>query len=556
MSASTHNARDIEDTLHALDDKLKWFDMELAKPEAPMVRLTKELLRLLQDHDIIYEITIPSAHVGIHPDNRAGEGVIPSECYSLVSAIYSHGWDEEQCDPIAGELPPPDSLRYHEIIKFNKKIVEDAAGMLPPYPDGNIKIISVTCSHNNQGNRIIFYEMPCEDLRIAENGKFSLHKIGQKEPLYATACTKGLTWRVVRYQFEDRFPRLMSRISEAKNAPQQIARTESRPEVLNKIQVIAKQYLDQRGLPIPWDLVERHAMRGVPPFKDEIPEMVIFVKVLSGGLSEPVLLHELQEFIKSLRRSIRVVTGAQYAAVAQVKVPPGTCMLFRFGVIKALLSASDKFATSPVVSLGDIASIGTKQLKFALQADNIQCEARKYADANGLEGSMKTTLMGLLDVRVVHHVFQRPDPSRGTFKSLASIGAALVSEHSSLTRQQHVMPPAFVETTIANKQAGASAPPILELQPAPIVEYTATGELRNPVQALNDEGFSIGTTVLHSKSEQFYDIVGMNAEGVTIQMPKVNEKDKAVKETVLPAHFLREYVFAKVDKKEPTGNQR
>ena len=111
--------RDIEKALDMLEPQLQHFSDELDKPDAPLVRLVEELLELMMKHDLIFYLVISSDHVGVHFDNRAGLGVVPSECDTLVSNICSHGYSLKEVDPIASEVPPPDHPRAQMFIDFN-----------------------------------------------------------------------------------------------------------------------------------------------------------------------------------------------------------------------------------------------------------------------------------------------------------------------------------------------------------------------------------------------------------------------------------------------------
>ena len=54
-----------------------------------------------------------------------------------------------------------------------------------------------------------------------------------------------------------------------------------------------------------WERVQREAARSGSPFKDELEGLCTFVRELSGGLVNPVLLFELRDFGKQLQ-TVRV----------------------------------------------------------------------------------------------------------------------------------------------------------------------------------------------------------------------------------------------------------
>ena len=73
-----------------------------------------------------------------------------------------------------------------------------------------------------------------------------------------------------------------------------------------------------------------------------------------------------------------------------------------------------------------------KTLKLLEKAEAFLAAGRKLLDTEGITPPLRSTVCGLLDVRVVHHVCSKPDESRGQFKSLPAVGYAWVQELSSM----------------------------------------------------------------------------------------------------------------------------
>ena len=68
-----------------------------------------------------------------------------------------------------------------------------------------------------------------------------------------------------------------------------------------------------------WDRVHREAARAGAPYKSELKGLVEYVKQLSGGLKSPVLLNDLQSFLRLLDHQ-RTVDGLMYDAVAKLQI--------------------------------------------------------------------------------------------------------------------------------------------------------------------------------------------------------------------------------------------
>ena len=88
-------------------------------------------------------------------------------------------------------------------------------------------------------------------------------------------------------------------LQESGNATQQIARCESRIEVMLKVREIARRNMNRHNDPM-WGNVTIQAARGGSAFKDELPGLVSFVCHLSGGLQNPIFLYELRDFARQL----------------------------------------------------------------------------------------------------------------------------------------------------------------------------------------------------------------------------------------------------------------
>eukprot|EP00959_Pyramimonas_sp_CCMP1952_P413054 8655548-Pyramimonas_sp.AAC.1 len=90
----------------------------------------------------------------------------------------------------------------------------------------------------------------------------------------------------------------------------------------------------------PWDKVRRQAGRGAV-FEHEMDHMVDYGKWLSGGLDNPVLLHELGNFCRHLTRAT-IVEPDVAATIATCKIAEeGSGALFKLARVKAMYGPSD-----------------------------------------------------------------------------------------------------------------------------------------------------------------------------------------------------------------------
>ena len=105
-----------------------------------------------------------------------------------------------------------------------------------------------------------------------------------------------------------------------------------------------------------WLIVEREALRGSPKFANEVVDLRKYVMSLGGDGG--VLLKDIISFSKTLKRP-RVVTGMVLAAIAKTALGEDGhgAIQFRQDLIKAMMSASDKYARGGMQNLADVSLI-------------------------------------------------------------------------------------------------------------------------------------------------------------------------------------------------------
>ena len=89
---------------------------------------------------------------------------------------------------------------------------------------------------------------------------------------------------------------------------------------------------------------------------------------------------------------------------------------------KALVSASEKFGDRPLVQASELSALGTRHTHVVQQAEKMLCIAREVISSVGCNAVARSQLLGLMDVRVAHHVLQKQCPAKGSFLSLSHIG--------------------------------------------------------------------------------------------------------------------------------------
>ena len=152
---SKENWQFMVDTLSDLSDK--------------PVQKIKDLVEFMISINLIYVLTIPPEHVGVHDENRDGTGFAWVDVHNLCALVLGMGWLDNQW-ALCAEVEP-----FSTIIKFNKDLVASALGRLG---GGAISYASLAASHCNAMLRLFIGEGAAavktdeKTLSVCENGAF------------------------------------------------------------------------------------------------------------------------------------------------------------------------------------------------------------------------------------------------------------------------------------------------------------------------------------------------------------------------------------------------
>ena len=115
---------------------LKDIEKRFSEPNAPLQLLKDEVKRLLALKKLMIKAIVDSKWLGVHPENRYGDGVVPADVLGLISDIYSQGASKSALlEPTACEAPPSGHSRQIQFEAFNKGIIGGSGGQLPEFED-------------------------------------------------------------------------------------------------------------------------------------------------------------------------------------------------------------------------------------------------------------------------------------------------------------------------------------------------------------------------------------------------------------------------------------
>ena len=508
----------IAGAIDGIRGRMELIRIEVDKPDAHIVALRDEVKAIPRGCGMLSREKLNSSRMGVHPDNRYGDGTVASKVLNLISGIFTQGFSLKALqDPTCFEMPPMNTKRFQQYTDFNNECMAQSAGQLPHYKDA-IRHVSLTCGHTSQGFRCWQEGVDHSDDRFTQGGKLSIRRLEELQPAYADAVNNGIEWDVFRWQFEEAFPWTPSLFQEAGNATQQIAACESRLEVMMKIRQIAKRNATKNssaaGLGDPdWAKVKQEAIRSGSPFASEIDGLTEFVKELSGGLEDPVFLNEFKAFCKQLKVE-RIIRGVICNAVAKLKIGiEGNAPLFRMAAMKAMASASDKYSRGEEQALfktSDIATFASEKKKaMVMSCESFLLKVREVAKKEGLRAEMWDTVVGLADVRMIHYIANKPDQNRGIYNSLGAIGYAFVQEMAQMLKRviQSPWPP----------PKGGTGPAIAASSASSTVKvFSREGHWANIADTLKAKGFAIDAKVAHAKSDAIFTISAIDEKNITL----------------------------------------
>ena len=111
--------------LAAMEFQMEQIFDKLDGNEAPICQLRDEVLELLRNNALLYTWLIHCMGVGVHPENRFGDGIIPKRILELLISICEAGWSHNELgQPFAVEMPPQGIKLFEEYRESNVALTQ------------------------------------------------------------------------------------------------------------------------------------------------------------------------------------------------------------------------------------------------------------------------------------------------------------------------------------------------------------------------------------------------------------------------------------------------
>jgi hypothetical protein len=305
--------------------------------ETQLVAGCRKFLKVCKNHNISYEINIPSKLVWLSEKNRNKLGLSPIDVYELMDSIQKVGYSDDEVKAVCREANQA-GPELDAVIEFNTSIVKASKGMLPAFSKELLKYKALWGSHANLSLHCIAAQLPHTNKVLTVDGRLNAEKIRETQPDWAERVHTGMKWTVLPDWLFSVFENLETLMQSAGNVTQQVAKAESMGQVLTKI------YTDmtRMGQPVDFAALKNSVLRSSPPFQDCIGAMSAFVLKWGG---DGVLLHQSIAFQQTRAGAKRFISSDMWDALCpdfKVGNVSNQCVHFRYALWRAAMSLDIK----------------------------------------------------------------------------------------------------------------------------------------------------------------------------------------------------------------------
>lgn len=250
------------------------------------VAAMSNMFQYLKAHNLCYTHRVNPSLVHVHPQNRDGIGVYPTEVRTLLSDIGDAGWSWSEVKAIATEVPSLD----RSVEDFNRQLVANSNGLLPEVRPGTVKYASLSATHTNMVLRLFAAAEKHPDERFTTSGTLSMEKLSKHDPAFEDAVRHGLHWEILSSEVLVAFPELAGLIQLTANTSGQLQRKETELQLAKRIFGCwqRQSQVNPSGC-VSFNDVKRDLMRSKPACMDSLSSLFRFVLQFGGGTSADYL---------------------------------------------------------------------------------------------------------------------------------------------------------------------------------------------------------------------------------------------------------------------------
>ena len=114
----------IAGAIDGIRGRMEVLRLEVLKPDAHIVALRDEVKNVARGCGMLTREGLNSRTMGVHPDNRYGDGTVASKVLNLISGIFTQGFSLKALqDPTCFEMPPMNTKRFQHYTEFNNECI-------------------------------------------------------------------------------------------------------------------------------------------------------------------------------------------------------------------------------------------------------------------------------------------------------------------------------------------------------------------------------------------------------------------------------------------------
>ena len=535
------------------NDELLQLMAKMDRGEMGMVQVADCLEAALNKRGYVYVMDIGPRMVGFDPVNRDGEGGNTQQVLKLAEDIWEVGfsWEATRHATCVEVIP---GTRDVEI--FNQKF-SDGNGMAA-VPVNSIHFGSLSGGHTNYVLRCIAGGVPTTRADMADKGHFSVDLIRRKDPLYADAVSKGLTWRVLKWEVRTMWPRALQIIQAARNLPAAMNRRVSEMQGMSQLHSLSAAACERGDRPN-WPDIKRAVLLSKPAWAEYVDELILFVAAKAGG-PKGTFLDGMKRFFRQwVETGVRSsLPGGLYAQLADL---PWTFTALAIWVTAYTCPKEHVKAGGHCswVTVTEVKMLAWPDMKAkCILAEDCLMEARSRLVAATsqeiFESNEATKALTKLDIAIGRFLLNKQDSSKVKFKTVAECGQQFLKDLAQLLPAANlkVFDGLWPIDPVATVQSG-HMPNAEDIHAIGLVPLDATtGKVTGGRALMRAGGFDIGATVAPKPTPPaatgptIYKILNITEEegGDFVSLEKLPTGTAAMPVSVTVAEFLQLWLRA------------
>ncbi|CAE6957734.1 unnamed protein product [Symbiodinium sp. CCMP2592] len=361
------------------------------------------LMQHLFSRNLAWRLRLNPDLVGVHYENRDGQGVSASHVQDLISSIASIGFVETELRSVCVEVP--DDHRGDRVREFNRALVAESSSKLAPVDMGNIRYASIVGSHSNQTFRAFRAAVMHHDQKVTIDNRLSVEKVATFDQAWATAIKNGVEWTIISYSVTEAFEQFVPLAQSAGNTAAQVAAVEHELQLASKVNRSIDAMLKKQGKStVQYSDIAPEILRSRPPSASALPGIFAFVVKCGGGCDPESFLSKSERHIRARGQPKRSLGPEMWQALSSEVKGKLQYVHWRHMLLKLAFTGQDK-----VLSASDVRkALQGGMLAKAAEAEKMSRDMQSILNsANHLTPEVKFATLSEVEVEMAAVILQK-----------------------------------------------------------------------------------------------------------------------------------------------------